>query len=242
MLPKLNQAARRQILKDIGIDVWLPRGGVSALAAQPPVGAGRAVADVDSPARSAPTVPVEQPLRPLKVEASAPEPVEPFAVLSVTAAGVMVLLEGTPTRREGRLIRDLLSAATGEWGGQPSTRRFDWPPALDMGIATAIGADAADRALRAFVAKDVADHQVALLIATGALIGRFQSLRAQSLRYAGVRLEVSSLDLLSRDPMEKRRVWAALAAHRVHARGRQTQAATGLPRTEPEPGAPTDRP
>lgn len=156
----------------------------------------------------------------------------------MTLAGVMVLLEGMPTRRDGRLVRDLLSAATGDWGGQPSTRRFDWPPALDMDIGGATGADAADRALRAFVAKDIADHQVSLLIGTGALTARFRSLRPQSLRYSGARLEVSSLDRLSRDPVEKRQVWAALADRR------QTQAAIERPRRgqQPEADAPTDRP
>ncbi len=138
-------------------------------------------------------------------------------------------LEIAPTRKN----RDL-SGPRGH-RREPALRRFDWPPAV-----TIPGADdrsAADRALRAFVGGELADHGCTLLLLGAALAGRLGEPRQ-----AGERLLIPDLAEFGRDAAEKRRVWAALSRYRRAGgggRGVGPGGEAGLPSgTVPESGAP----
>jgi len=278
----LDDATRRRILADIGIDVWRLRTGVPARAdtAGSPsedrpqgdvAGAGATVPRPRSGPAAAPAAgsprgqesrsdQVAEPAvghaadvresrsvdrsytegsrsedRSGRVTRPAPEAVEPFSVLSFACDGVVVLLDRVPTARERQLVRDLCAAATGVWDREPAQRRFDWPPAVI--IPGAEDRSAADRALRAFVGGELADHGCTLV-----LLGAALAARLGELRQAGERLVIADLVEFGRDAAEKRRVWAALGRYRRAGRsGRIAGAgddAGSISGPDPESGAP----
>jgi len=128
---------------------------------------------------------------------------EVLSVLSFSAAGMTLLLAQRPTGREARLVRDLFAAVSGRWDIDPVSRAFDWPPAV--AIPGADGPGAADRALRAFVEKELADHGSALMLVEQALAARLRTLR-----FVGEQIAIPDLARLGRDSQEKRRLWAVL--------------------------------
>jgi hypothetical protein len=117
---------------------------------------------------------------------------------------VLLVLRADATRRERRLAGDLLSAAAGIWGRRPLTRRFDWPAAGNPPAQP----QAAARALRALVGKDVQDHGTALLVYPAALAGMLQG-GVSECRH----LEIPELASLGRDAPGKRTLWRTLAGN-----------------------------
>ncbi|HEX7037523.1 MAG TPA: hypothetical protein VF210_17270 [Pseudomonadales bacterium] len=135
-------------------------------------------------------------------------------MLSLAAGDVVLLVDGGPSRRDLRLAQDVLAAATGDWRTRPARRPFRWPPELGDAAAVAAAPDAGARALRAFVAKDVADHGAKLLLCTDAVRPRLGD------DWPDVRLLVMpSLEQLGRDPDAKRALWSALAERARRAAG-----------------------
>jgi hypothetical protein len=230
-LSALTPATRRRILKDLGIDVWRLRSAapVAPLAPMPepaaPAPRPAAVSPAEAPPVTAPS-PVETPrVKAPRVEAArhraaasavaapaAPEPIErlaepaaPLSVLSLAAGSVVMLLEGSPPRRDLRLARDVLAAAGGDWRAKPVTRRFDWPPAV-AGAMLADGPDALRRALEAFVRKDLDDYGARLLLCQESLCAHLPE------QWPGCGLVVlPPLGRLGREPAQKRQLWRDIA-------------------------------
>jgi len=139
-------------------------------------------------------------------------------VVALSSCGVTLLLERPPAGRDARLARDLLAAATGQWDLDPALRQFDWPPAFD--IPGGAGGIAAERALRAFVEKELADQASQLLLPTEVVAGRLGAAA-----HAAEQLVIPDLPELGRDSVEKRRIWARLVVHRLAWRGTTIDAA-----------------
>lgn len=191
----MNEATRRQVLADLGIDVWRLRVSGAPEPAAP---------TTEVPPAAAPAPVASRP--PTRARPS-PRPVDQRAITvqSVAAPGVLLLVSGTLGRRDRRLVLDLLGAATGDWQGRPQIRPFQWPPALPSGVAAASAASA----LRAFVDKDVADHGVTALVHTADLA----SLLPPPEAWPGCRRHViDSLPALGQDPAGKRALWRFLSA------------------------------
>jgi len=246
--PRLEDNVRRQILADMGIDIWRVRVGpaaagdhvtaVNAAALAEPL-AGTGPERAQQPARRASPAPAAVPDRkPDPANAAAPAPrrtraaapvdpaVAPFSILAASLDGVTLLMEGRPDRRAARLVRDLLSAAAGQWSAQPVTRQFDWPPAV--GLPELSADDVSGRALLAFVDKTLTDHATWLVLVVGAAATRLPVLAPRL-----ARLALPDLKTLGQDPAAKRQVWAAIGRLRTDARRRGTAAAAEPPPAEP---------
>lgn len=131
-------------------------------------------------------------------------PVERFSVLALAVPGAVLVLEGSPSKTDLRLAMDVLAAASGDWQARPSSRRFDWPPAV---AADTLPADVAAgaRALKAFVDKDVADHRARTLLATEFVARRLHE------SWAGCTLvTLPELAALGGNPDAKRALWQRL--------------------------------
>lgn len=209
----MNEATRRQVLADLGIDVWRLRvsGTTDAVPAASRREAPVALAPV--PAASPPAAAATLPSRaasPARTRARpSPGPVDQvaIAVQSIAAPGVLLLVSGTLGRRDRRLVLDLLGAATGDWQHKPVLRVFQWPPELPTDAPGTGGS--AERALRAFVDKDLVDHGVTALIHTADLAALLPGPEA----WPGCRRHVvESLSALGQDPAGKRALWQFLSA------------------------------
>ena len=164
------------------------------------------------------------PAEPLLVP-TAPQPVqrarvaERLSVLSLALGRSIMLIAGSPSRRDLRLAMDVLAAASADWQTKPSARRFDWPPDVSAdllasdqqasdqqaSVQQASDQDAPSRALEAFVDKDVVDHQARLLLCADSLSARLSE------RWPGCSLVVvPPLDVLGRDVARKRALWQAI--------------------------------
>lgn len=158
-----------RLLKEMGIDVWRPRRSEPSVraAAAPRLDASRA-APAPAAAPAAATVPEPQvaPTRPVPSD----PPVLPFTVLCLSKAGAVLLIETADPRAARRFAADLLAAATGAWGGETRLLAFEWP---QPGIAPA--ADAVTRALGAFVGKQLADNDGALVLVGAEVLARLDS-------------------------------------------------------------------
>lgn len=223
----MRQTARRQrldaILGDMGIVVWRLRSSAearresdSSVAVQ---NAGEPV--VEAVARPAAQSVVELPgsvLEPTAAAptAAAPEPeapaapaagpvAEPWSALSLAQGGALLLVPADASKRDLRLAQDLVAAASGDFGGQAVARRFDWPPDMRLGE---VAADAASgrRAFAAFVAKDVADHGVRVVLAVESLEAELAADALPGCR----RLIIADLGRLGQDEAAKRALWQRL--------------------------------
>jgi hypothetical protein len=221
---QMNEATRRQILSDMGISVWRLRvataeqavpaaheehaapGASAAGAVRPPMPA-QALRSALEDAADSPGVAARRQApagQPAARPAAEPVALESLSVLAVAVSGAVLVLEGNPSKAELRLAMDVLASASGQWRARPSSRRFDWPPAV---AADTLSADAAagERALVAFVNKDVADHQARVLLATETVARRLpQAWSACSL------VTMPELAVLGRDPQAKRALWQRL--------------------------------
>jgi hypothetical protein len=118
--------------------------------------------------------------------------------------GVVVLMEALSSRRDARLARDLVTAAAGNWSQPPVERRFSLR--LDAGEgADSNQASAVDRALRAFVDKDLQDHHARVVLYVGSVAKRLPD-SWPDLRV----IRVPDLTALSRDPKAKQLLWAEM--------------------------------
>lgn len=130
----------------------------------------------------------------------------PWTVLSLAVGGVVMLVDGGLGRRDQRLAQDVLAAAAGQWRARPVRRPFRWPPELGEAASVASAPDAGARALRAFIDKDLADHQATLLICTEAVHQRLTGDWSD-----GRLLVIPDLARLGADPQAKRTLWRTLA-------------------------------
>jgi hypothetical protein len=183
----MNESARRQILGDLAIEVWLPR---TVLAQERRLPAAKPAIAKPPRAKQSPA-----PRRPSVT------PHSQLTVHSMTVPGVLLAVSGTPSRRDLRLAFDLLAAAGGTWQVTPQRREFRWPPAVPA-PASDEGDSAANRALAAFLDKDIADHGVDLLLCTTDVVERVPAF------LPGCRRQViPALDELGRDAAAKRALW-----------------------------------
>ncbi len=217
---------RRKILRDMGIDVWVLRavpgqaaGASSAPAiAELPTGS-LAAATPPNPAaaaRAALTGIAAQQAEPRRSDGSrrraeTPDsaPAERIVVESVALKGVVLLLYGPVSRRDQRLAHDVVSSAVAAWSEKPVHRRFSWPPAAPAGksAADANGLPVLRRALRAFVDKDLHDHQAHKVLYVGAVAEHLPD------TWPGARvLRLPALGELSRDAEAKKRLWTEMCA------------------------------
>jgi hypothetical protein len=237
-LSALPPAIRRQILKDLGIEVWLPRAPAPPGTALPAPGAGSpargagsptdaATARAGKPASGEARLNVEAPAAAERSRAGAPpEPrtasspavdsaitapaaaVAPLAVLSIATSGAVLLIEGSPARRDLRLAMDVLAAISADLQSKsagrrakPVTRRFAWPPPVAADVLTS-APDARRRALEAFVDKDLGDHGGRVLLVSERLAAELPD------RWPDCeRVMVPDLDLLGREAPLKRALW-----------------------------------
>ena len=161
--------AKRQLLRDLGIDVWILRSSPETLSKES-THQGASVVAIAPPAevRVEPT--------PQTVERSVREPVEKSAsdtiidVACVSAPGVLLLLDSPQPvqarRSGGRLVTDLLATTTGDWQITVRETQFRWPPA---GIAKLQSQDGS-RALSAFVEKQMQECGARWVLATDTVI------------------------------------------------------------------------
>ncbi|MFU8816387.1 MAG: hypothetical protein ACNA7W_13640 [Pseudomonadales bacterium] len=204
----LTPASRRQILEHMGVDVWrlrVPLGAPAKVAGAPAKATGAPVEALGASNIVGAEVPVAVTPQPdaRPQPSRKPQPaVETLSVLLLSLGGCILLIEGSPSRRDQRLATDVLSAACGDWKAKPTTRHFDWPPA---GGLLEADADAPLRALEAFVDKDVADHQARLLLCPESVSARLSN------RWPGCRrVVIPPLDQLGRDGALKRALWQTM--------------------------------
>lgn len=137
--PAAGGTARYGYLRELGIDVWVPRGGR---------GGGRRPEPSDSadPAK-------RQDATGAKAEPEAkPEPTATFDIRGFRIGGVLALIDASlwPHRR---FFLDVALAMNGWRGDRREDVRFEWPQLLSADG----GEDAAGRAFRAFVAAQSGD-------------------------------------------------------------------------------------
>lgn len=220
----MHQAARLQILHDIGIDVWRLRATPGGSVADSPSGEAAAVlaeleiprvrepsatrrGAVDSPLPAAAEPVPEAAPSPAGAGPAAGEPAAaPWAAVSLALPGIVVVVDGASSRRDLRLAVDILAAATGDWRARPSRRRFDWPPAVSA-AAVATDESAGRRAFAAFLEKDLADHGAAVLVCGGTPATHLPEAMS-----GATRIEIPPLDELGRDTDAKRALWRRLAS------------------------------
>jgi hypothetical protein len=203
------------MLADMGIDVWRLRTGAATAAesastpAPAPSAAAAAAALLETahPPQRRRSVPRASP--PSSAPSAGPGPAvgpeaAPLSAVSLAVPGVVMLLDGPVSRRDRRLAMDVLASAASDWQAKPLTRQFDWPPRIGAG-AVATGADALQRALEAFVDKDLADHGASLLLCSETLAAQLPD-RWPDCR----RVLVPTLERLGRDASLKRALWQSL--------------------------------
>jgi hypothetical protein len=166
-----------------------------------------------------------------RLEAAPTGSVPTFQVVSLSTAGATLLVDAVPTGRAARLARDLLAAATGRWDAEPALRTFEWPPALPAAHASRDAArgrpGGAERALAAFVDKELTDHAGTLLLLTDAVATRLGAFARPA-----ERIVIGELAVVARDPVEKRRIWSVIG--RLRGTAGAGAAATGTREVDPE--------
>jgi hypothetical protein len=119
----------------------------------------------------------------------------------MTVPGVLLAVTGNPSRRDLRLAFDVLAAAGGGWRATPQRRAFRWPPAAPAPTGDEAASEA-NRALAAFLEKDIADHGVELLLCTADVVERVPAAPPGCRRHV-----IPALADLGRDVAAKRALW-----------------------------------
>ena len=142
----------------------------------------------------------DQPALPSQVGA----PVAPFRVSCLTKGDVLLLVlsEGGESRAARRFALDLLSAASGIWGGEAAQLAFDWP---QPGIEN--NAETQRKALGAFVAKQIGDHDGGLMLIGAEVVERLSETPAGALILAPLEA------LMTRGEL-KRELWREIESRR----------------------------
>lgn len=168
---------RRGLLADMGVDVWVLRDsriGVVEEAATDAIVVPEASIETTVPASTPEIVAPAEAKPPLLPEAgdagASPMPRAPsdadapgaIAVTCLTQPGAVLLTHGRDWAKAGRLGRDLLAAATGNWGAEPRRISFDWrePGAPGDGW----------RAFKAFADKQLADAEASVIFVNETLV------------------------------------------------------------------------
>ena len=137
--PATGGTARYGYLRELGIDVWVPRGGRGGGRRPQPSDRADSATREDAPAAEA--------------EADAHlEPAATFDIRGFRIGGVLALIDASlwPHRR---FFLDVALAMNGWRGDRREDVRFEWPQPLSADG----GKDAAGRAFRAFAAAQSAD-------------------------------------------------------------------------------------
>ncbi len=211
----------RTLLNAMGIDVYRLRHGDAGEAlpaaeterARQPAGKLKdALPPVPLPGAAAPVTPAapapgsEPGLTGTRVDAG--PAIAPFTVLCLRKAGGLVIMEadaaGSPRQKaERRFAVDLLAAATGAWGGDSEAVAFDWPQAAIDNTA-----HAQQKALGAFLAKQLSDAEATVVLMDEGLTARLPEGRVPG--HAEAAVLVPPLTAVMSDAALKRRLWQTL--------------------------------
>lgn len=174
-------AFRRGLLADMGIDVWVLRENAYGALEEAPADAIVVPEPAPPREKSAPdrkreiaeqvevAPPPAQPKEKADTRPAVQEPATAGAeaaadmvVTCLSRPGALLLAHGREWAQAGRLGRDLLAAATGNWGEDPRRISFDWqePGAPTDGW----------RAFKAFADKQLADAEASVLFVSETLV------------------------------------------------------------------------
>jgi hypothetical protein len=194
---------RRKMLKDMGIDVWLLREPAIPMPAAPAdrSDAPPATAAVEATVAIEAGVPIEATVA---AEAAIADstPAELPSVTCLVSKLAVMLVDNTRRAVSGRLCKDLLAAATGEWSNGPKAAgpreiAFVWPRERSQAECW--------RAFKAFAEKQLAEPDVRVVLCSEALVERLPELGAG--RELLALPEFSELDLDG-----KRALWRRMQA------------------------------
>ena len=169
---------RKQILKDMGIEVWRRRSAAPPPApAEPSANDATAQRQRDAPAREEPprrrqpaSKPTNAPKRPADGAGARPaRPVpaastptdEAFRLTATCAQGVLVATGAFASRKQAALAADIARCAGRDWTADVKHLRFDWPLPGITGAAAP--------ALRAFLDKQMQDFAVQRPLVTASM-------------------------------------------------------------------------
>ena len=205
----------RNLLAAMGIDVYRLRTGQTTEALIPPRPAPeKRSASAPAPAAETKPAPVEvdapatPAATPTASRADTAPAVAPFAVLCLRKAHALVIVEasvadGPRQKAERRFAVDLLAAATGAWGGETAAVPFNWPqPGIDN------TAPAQQKALAAFLRKQVDDAQATVLLVDDTLDTRLGSAELAAACPGAAR--IPALAALMNDGALKKQLWRTL--------------------------------
>lgn len=199
--------AKRALLRELGIDVWLLRTAPETLAEEPVLAARSSRVVATGASTEASAEPSSQTADPLP-ESSVAEPVKTanvktdIAVVCVSAPGVLLLHESRQPHGVGksnsRLVTDLLAATAGDWQISVREAQFTWPPA---GVTKLQSQDGC-RALGAFVEKQLQECDARWVLATDTVVNWLAGgLPGDKL------IGIPPLQNLSADSEQKKRLW-----------------------------------
>jgi len=154
---------KKTYLREMGVDVWQLRRPASARDQKIPIEQAVSPQPTERALRHGSThqpetaPPVERPSVP--AAASKAPAIPPFSVVCLAKGDVLLLIDPGQTKAALRFALDLLSAASGIWGGELDQLSFDWPqPGIDNNAASR------NRALGAFLAKQIGDRVPSLVL------------------------------------------------------------------------------
>lgn len=203
---------KRALLTEMGVDVWVLRSARPvAPPAQPEAASGRpevkARRTLSQPVTPPAPVRDSSPDPAIAVSVATTEvakapPVPPFRVACFAKGDVLMLVEPGTAKAAVRFALDLLSAASGIWGGELDRLDFDWPqPGIENNASTR------SRALGAFVAKQMGDRDPGLVLVGQEVAERLEQIPAGCLM-------LPPLGALMTQGELKRQVWAQLQERR----------------------------
>ena len=176
---------RKQILEDMGIEVWRRRGTAPKPAPAQPSTRTAAAAQRrrGTPAGEGPqrrrqpaSTPTNAPKRPAAAAGASlerPPPVAPaptdeaFALTATCAQGVLVATGAFANRKQAALAADIARCAGGDWSADLKQLRFDWPLPGITGAAAP--------ALCAFLDKQMQDFAVQRPLVTASMARKIPS-------------------------------------------------------------------
>jgi hypothetical protein len=126
-----------------------------------------------------------------------PTPIAPFVVVSLIKQDVLLLMAPRDLEASRRFARDVLAAATGVRGGESGQRVFDWPqPGIENSAASL------NRALGAFVAKQISDNDSGMTLIGAELLDRLDGFEITDNT-----LVMAAIDELMTSAELKRKLW-----------------------------------
>ena len=213
-----SSARKHAFLRQMGVDVWLPRTGplepLAELSAGLAAPAETETAEQRSdsagtePAAPVPPARVRQPVpsaptdRETTGRTGSGAALAPFSVLCLSKGPALMLVEPGQSKAARRFCLDVLAAASGLYGGESVQVVFNWPqPGVENDLLSA------KKALGAFVAKQLGDQAPELVLVDAISAERLESLPEGSLLLAPV-------PELMVDAAKKRTLWLELEGRR----------------------------